>query len=38
MDIDKENLALSRQAAEKIVEAGQYPAKVTATTIGVFDD
>ncbi len=32
MDIDEERLDYIRQACEKIVKAGGYPAKVTATT------
>ncbi|MBP6963743.1 MAG: alpha-galactosidase [Armatimonadetes bacterium] len=32
MDIDPERLEFSRQAVEKIVAAGNYPAKVVATT------
>jgi len=32
MDINKERLDWIRQACEKIVKAGNYPAKVTATT------
>ncbi len=31
MDIDADNLALARQVVERIVAAGGYPAKVTAT-------
>lgn len=32
MDINEENLELSRRAVEKIVNAGNYPATITATT------
>ncbi|NLW10742.1 MAG: alpha-glucosidase/alpha-galactosidase, partial [Clostridiaceae bacterium] len=32
MDINETNLELSRRAVEKIISAGKYPAKVTATT------
>ena len=32
MDINPDNLELSRRAAERIVAAGNYPATVTATT------
>ena len=32
MDIDKERLAFSKKAVEKIIKAGKYPAKVIATT------
>lgn len=32
MDIDEERLAYIKEACEKIVRAGNYPAKVTATT------
>ena len=32
MDIDEERLSYIRQACEKIVRAGNYPAKITATT------
>ena len=32
MDIQEDNLALPQAAGEKIVQAGGYPAKVTATT------
>lgn len=32
MDIDKERLAYIKEACEKIVRAGKYPAKITATT------
>lgn len=32
MDISEKNLALSKAAVEKIISAGQYPAKVSATT------
>jgi ATP-dependent Zn protease len=32
MDINEENLALAKAAVEKIIESGNYPAKVLATT------
>ena len=32
MDIDEERLAYIKEACEKIVRAGKYPAKITATT------
>ena len=32
MDIDEERLDYIKRACEKIVKAGNYPAKVTATT------
>jgi len=32
MDINEDNLELSRRAVEKIISAGNYPATVTATT------
>ena len=32
VDINPENLENARQAVERIIEAGHYPAKVTATT------
>lgn len=32
VDINPENLENARQAVERIIEAGRYPAKVTATT------
>ncbi len=32
MDIDPERLAFIKEACEKIVRAGKYPAKITATT------
>jgi alpha-galactosidase len=32
VDIDEENLALAKAAVEKIIELGNYPAKVIATT------
>jgi alpha-galactosidase len=32
MDINAENLELSRRVTERIISAGGYPAKVTATT------
>jgi alpha-galactosidase len=32
VDIDPDNLALAKAAAEKIIELGKYPAKVTATS------
>jgi alpha-galactosidase len=32
VDIDRDNLALAKAAADKIVELGRYPAKVLATT------
>ena len=32
MDIDRERLAFSKKAVEKIIKAGKYPAKVIATT------
>ncbi|MFA7673229.1 MAG: alpha-glucosidase/alpha-galactosidase, partial [Clostridia bacterium] len=32
MDIDPERLEYIRQAVQKIIDAGKYPAKVTATT------
>ena len=32
MDIDEERLSYIRQACEKIVRAGNYPARITATT------
>jgi len=31
MDVDAERLAVSRRAVERIVEAGRYPARITAT-------
>lgn len=32
MDVDEENLSMARAAAEGIISAGNYPAKLTATT------
>jgi len=32
MDINQENLALAKQAVDRIVEQGNYPAKILATT------
>ena len=35
MDIDADNLALARQVVDRIVESGDYPAKVTVVSVTI---